>query len=123
MRTGLLLLEAPICFAELSATESCPVFAFWPSTWMPRPPHLQEPDASWSAFWFVSASFEASAEDETLFDCSSEPSLPELPMRIGPAELPESLPQPHFSFSRPGSCSADDSANAPCSVSDFWPSA
>src|SRR3954462_5919688 len=72
MRTGALLFSAPTCSASDAAPAICSVELDCPSAWTPSPaeqPHLSPPLRSWSARCEVSASFEASAEDETLFDC------------------------------------------------------
>src|SRR5437879_1819599 len=122
MRTGSLWFEAPICVAELSAAASWWTSDCWPSacTLNPLQPHLGDCCVC-VAVCVGTARFDASAVEEASFSCVRAPSLPELPIRTGSAELPNEPPQPHSE--RPGSWSADDAANAPCQIDDFCPSA
>src|SRR5262249_23388262 len=112
MRTGALLFSASFCSASDAAPASCSVELDCPAAWMPRPsshPHSLPPDRSWSARCEVSASFEASAEDETSFDCVTSPPSPLLQMRTG-----------LLLFSAPF-CSADEADRTPCAVELSWP--
>src|SRR5947207_10439185 len=84
MRTGLFVFSAPTCLAEDAAPASWPVKLDCPAAWIPTPdeqPHLFPPVGSWSIRCFVEASFEAAADDVTLFDCLALPPSPLLQVR------------------------------------------
>ena len=104
-RTGSDAFLAPTCHAELRALDSWTVNASCPSAWTPSPPQPQEPpDSVCHAPWLVVASFGADAVEETVFSCDTDPSLPSLPMRTGPTELPNEPELPsHPQVDWPGS--------------------
>ena len=96
------MLLAPCCVATDRAPADCVLPASWPIACVP-------PEPPCPAFWPVRFEFPAAADEPTLFDCSTEPSLPGLSTRT---EM--------FVFFAP-LCSAFDAAAASCSLSADWP--
>jgi hypothetical protein len=123
MRTGSFAFEAPICVAELSAAAIWWTSDCWPSACTPSPthPHGGKNGAACVPICVTAARLDALALDETSFSCLRAPSFPALPIRIGPAELPDELPHPHFDL--PGSWNAADAASAHCQIDECCPSA